>query len=85
MERAPQAPEMTPEQIHARIAQIDQEIIAAEGKIRLVPGESQESTQGDDDAVEGEFNEQEFGQLGLDIQDLRREKALLQEKLTKKS
>jgi len=81
MEHAPTAAERTPEEIRERIAQIDRAIITLEDNARLAPGIAQESTQGDDDAIESEASDQELGRIRQEIEQLRQEKVQLQEKL----
>ncbi len=83
MEKAPgqEQVEMTPEQIRERIGQIDRAIITLKDNLNRIPGETQESSQGDDDAVETEMMEPRFGEVSQEIQDLERERKELEDKL----
>ena len=83
MEQPPHTQEMTPEQIQERLAQIDKALFTLTDSLNSVPAESQESTQGDDDALESELVEQKLGDIRSQIEELQRERDQLHQLLAK--
>jgi hypothetical protein len=81
MEQIPQTQELTAEQIHERLGQIDKAIFALTGSLDGAPAEFQESSQGDDDAVESESTEQKLARIRSQIEALGRERDELHARL----
>jgi archaellum component FlaC len=67
--------------IEQRIADIDAKIIELEERLTTLPAEFEESTSGDDNAIEGELETQALGSIAQQIQALRAEKEGLQTEL----
>jgi hypothetical protein len=81
MTSAPSISDMTRDALVERIGQIDKAIIAAEDSIDRVPTAFEESTSGDDNATESEGTQQALGGVGMELEQLRLEKAALQAEL----
>jgi len=81
MERAPQSPELNEQQILARLAQIDKEHFELTESLNLAPTKFQESTQGDDDAIEEEGELQELATIRRKLEALQLESKELHDHL----
>lgn len=78
----PKAVEMTREQAHERLRQIDAALFALTESLNRIPAKFQESTHGDDDATESESAQQELAFVRNQIEELRHESAEITERLS---
>lgn len=70
----PISPEKSAQEIQDRLAQIDKEHFQLTENLNRVSAPFQESTQGDQDAIESQFADNAFGDVRQQIEKLERER-----------
>jgi chromosome segregation ATPase len=82
MEHAPK-PELTESEIRQRLAAIDAEHFQLTESLNMAPAEFEQSTQGDDNAPEGDALTQKLAGIRSSIEQLDKERGELHDRLTK--